>query len=41
MIPRGGSLFSKEKGEVDWGEGLHEGVLGGEGVLILERKVNK
>jgi hypothetical protein len=33
--------FSKEKGNVEWGEGLHKGVLGGNGGLIVGYTVNK
>jgi hypothetical protein len=41
VIPRrGGSPFLKEKGREERGEVLHEGVLGGEGRLILGYKVN-
>jgi hypothetical protein len=39
IIPRGGFLFSKEKEEME--EDMHEGVLRGEGRLILGCKVNK
>jgi hypothetical protein len=30
VTPRGGFPISKEKGKVEWGENLHEGVLGEE-----------
>jgi hypothetical protein len=39
MIPRRGFLFSKKKERT--GEDLCEGLLGGEGKLILGCKVNK
>jgi hypothetical protein len=41
VTPRRGSPFSKEKEREEYKEVPHEGVLGGEGHLILECKVNK
>lgn len=41
MTPRRGFPFTKEKGKVEWEEGLCEGALGEEGTLILGYKVSK
>lgn len=41
MMLQGCSPFSEEKGRLEWGKNLPEGVLEGERRLILRCKVNK